>query len=216
MRSSRHSGLMTSRSRAPYWKFPATLIAIAMLGGCASPAAPGAQPPAEIAAHGEVVGQGTVLQQGDSAPQFCVGAVTASYPPLCSGPDVVGWDWTRIEGHETAGTVTWGAYVINGRWDGKRLTVTQPPMMLALYDPLPIIDPYLNESKQGKTSDSRLADIQKSLNESRALRPLSSSTENGYLFVDYLYDAGDIQKYLDNTYGKDVVIVRPTLRDVTP
>ena len=102
----------------------AVAASVLVLSGCATtapaapdrPDSPGSVPaPAgAIAAPGQVVGQGTVLQKDDEAPQFCLGAVAESYPPQCTGPEIVGWDWDAVDGEETASGVTWGAYAVTG------------------------------------------------------------------------------------------------------
>lgn len=213
---------------------PATLAAVAFLGACASPSAPTpaaaqssqsgakiiapeiyfAQPAEVFAAPGDVFGLGTVIQHGDSEPQFCLGPVRQSIPPQCSGPEIAGWDWATVDGHETSGTVTWGAYAMTGTWDGVRFTLKYAPAMLALFDPLPFVDPYLDSSNAGVTAEARLREIQTAMNDSTSFRPLASSIENGYLFVTFTYDDGRLQRYLDQAYGADVVIVRPALHDV--
>lgn len=68
----------------------------------------------------------TVLESPDHGPQLCQG-VEESYPPQCSGPDIVGWDWAGVEGEETANGTTWGTYQVTGTWDGTRLTLTDGP-----------------------------------------------------------------------------------------
>lgn len=68
----------------------------------------------------------TVLEKGAGGPRLCVGGIAASYPPQCSGPSVVGWDWAEAE-HTEASGVRWGGYVVVGRYDGARFTLTQPP-----------------------------------------------------------------------------------------
>jgi hypothetical protein len=57
--------------------------------------------------------------------------VMESYPPQCGsgGIEVVGWDWTGLEGRETEAGVTWGMYVVTGTYDGTRFTITQPPSL---------------------------------------------------------------------------------------
>src|SRR4051812_24259987 len=127
------------------------LAAAVLLTGCAAPAVtPGAGGDGSasdtsdvgvaIAAPGEVFGQGTVIQTGDAAPQLCLGAVAESYPPQCSGPEISGWDWETIDGEESSGDVTWGAYAVTGGWDGTTFSFTSG-VMLALYDPMPFVDP---------------------------------------------------------------------------
>jgi hypothetical protein len=67
------------------------------------------------------------VHDGFGPPQLCT-LVMASYPPQCGeGIEVVGWDWTGLDGHETAGIVRWGEYVVIGTYDGERFTVTEPP-----------------------------------------------------------------------------------------
>lgn len=195
---------------------PFAVLLVATLSACASPVAPGGAPPSGIAADGEVIGQGTVLQLADAAPQFCLGAIAESYPPQCSGPEVVGWDWEAIQGSELSGDVTWGSYAVQGTWDGTRFTVTAPPILLALYDPIRIDDPQRDPANAGTTSEQKLRTIQDELSagplRTNSLQPLMTWIENGYLFVTYIYDDGDIQRYLENKYGADVVLVRPALR----
>ncbi|MCY7325838.1 MAG: hypothetical protein LH605_06880, partial [Microbacteriaceae bacterium] len=43
---------------------------------------------------------------------------------------------------------------------------------------------------------------------------LGSYPSNGYLFVDVLYDDGQIQHFVDEAYGDDVVTVRSALREL--
>ena len=123
------------------------LLLTACVTGPGSGGAPGdsgsddvVAPDGVIAAPGQVIGKGTVIQTGDTAPQFCLGPVMESYPPQCSGPELAGWDWDAVEGDETAGDVTFGAYAIWGTWDGTVFTA-KDSVMLALYDPMPIVDP---------------------------------------------------------------------------
>jgi hypothetical protein len=206
---------------------PALLAALGgalLLAGCAGPAAtPGGAGDGTadtasdigvaIAAPGEVVGQGTVIQTGDAPPQFCLGPVMESYPPQCAGPELVGWDWDAVEGEESSGDVTFGAYAVWGGWDGERLTVTNS-IMLALYDPMPFVDPLLDPENAGDTAEDELLRIQTELMESAPFAVLTSYPQNGYLFADVLYDDGSIQAWADDKYLPDVVVIRSALRDV--
>jgi hypothetical protein len=203
--------------------FAAVLGGTLLLAGCAGaasgPGAAGGDPGepvgigATIAAPGEVVGQGTVLQTGDAAPQFCLGPVAESYPPQCSGPELVGWDWDAVDGDETSGETTFGAYAIWGGWNGERLTVTSS-IMLALYDPMPFVDPLLDEANAGDADPADLERIQTEITESAPFVVLSSAILNGYLFVDVIYDDGSMQAWADARYLPDTVAIRPALRDV--
>lgn len=71
----------------------------------------------------------TVLEKGDSGPMAC-SAVATSLPPQCSGPKIVGWDWATAPGkNDAASGVRWNDGVaLIGRWDGTKLTLTQPPI----------------------------------------------------------------------------------------
>jgi hypothetical protein len=71
----------------------------------------------------KVQGVGAVLQSAEHGPQLCLGGVMESYPPQCSGPELVGWNWAEMEGAESARGTTWGTYAVTGTWDDGRLTV---------------------------------------------------------------------------------------------
>lgn len=167
--------------------------------------------PAPAPAPGsEVLGQGTVIQKGDSPVQICLGPITMIYPPDCGGPEVVGWDWETVDGAETVDVTTWGTYAVQGTWDGERLTVTQPPIMLALYDPITTDDPYADPDNPGSTPDAELARVEREI----ATRDdvLGTYIDNGYVFVEVIHDDGGLQDALDADHGSDVAIVRPQLR----
>ena len=191
-----------------------------MLAACAEPAGDAGDPdglfgpPTAIAADGEVFGQGVVLQSDGEAASLCLGAVAESYPPQCSGPEVVNWDWASVDGAESASGVTWGSYAVQGTWDGERFTVTQPPIMLALYDPMVVPDPKRDPANAGTTSEAELLEIQEELHGLDGVEVLHSSPENGYLFVGIVYDDGQLQRYFDDLYGSDVVIVESALRPI--
>ena len=198
----------------------AAATSIALLAACAT--GPGGSPtptdtvelPAgAIAAPGQVVGQGTVIQTGDTPPQFCLGPVMESYPPQCSGPELLGWDWDAVEGEEAAGDVTFGAFAVWGTWDGSVFTATES-VMLALYDPMPFVDPLLDPENAGDTAEADLTRIQDELTETKPFPFLSAGQMNGYLFVDVIYDDGSIQEWVDHTYLPDTVAIRSALRDV--
>lgn len=200
-------------------------VAAVVLAACATPigddAGDGLQilpdpPPASIPAPGEVLGQGTVIQTGSDAAMLCLGAVAESYPPQCSGPEIDGWDWSTVEGTESSNGVTWGTYVVQGDWDGERFALTQPPVMLALYDPMPIEQPLLEPANAGTTDEARLLAIQSEVHSTDGVPVLSSSPNNGYLFLDVVYDDGQIQRYFDQLYGERVVVVQSALRPATP
>jgi hypothetical protein len=161
-----------------------------------------------------VQGQGTVIQVGDTVAQLCLGAIAESYPPQCTGPEIDGWDWDAVAGtFETSGDVTWGAYAVTGTWDGGRFGLTGA-ITLALYDPMPVVDPQLDPDNAGDTDPAELERIQSEIDDSAPFTVLTSSIENGYVFVGVTYDDGSIQAWADETFLPDAVAIRPALRDI--
>jgi hypothetical protein len=161
---------------------------------------------------GEVLGQGTVLDDGDGI-ELCLGPIMESYPPQCGGIPVIGWDWATVDGSETEGDVTWGAYAVTGTYDGVSFTVTQPPIMLALYDPMPLPDP--TGGVAGSTSDEELLQIQDEVSDPSDPNLLGSYPMDGYLFVETVWDDGHYQSLYDEQYGEGVVIVTTQLHAVS-
>ncbi len=170
--------------------------------GDAYPAAP----------SGEVVGQGTVMDVGGEA-ELCLGPVAESYPPQCSGIPLEGWSWDGVEGSETSDDVQWGAYAVQGTYDGEVFAVTAPPIMLALYDPMPFPDPTGGEAGEG--DEATLVALQDELPDRLGTQYLSSSIENGYLWIDVVWDDGTLQDAADAEFGEDAVVVRSALREVS-
>ena len=160
---------------------------------------------------GEVVGTGTVLDvAGDVA--LCLGPIAESYPPQCTGPEIVGWNWDAIDIKETANDVTWGTFAVFGTWDGATFAVTEDPVPLALYDPMMSDpDPRLDPENAGESSDAELRAIQEVVTTDLPVDVLFSFSENGYLFVTVYYDDGSIQEFFDTVYGPDVVAVQSAL-----
>jgi hypothetical protein len=113
----------------------AVVMTLLLLAGCAGrPGASDAQPlprpssgPINLMPDGY---QGrfriaaTVLENADHGPQLCT-AVEESLPPQCGGPDVAGWSWDGL-GKESVNGVTWGSYLLVGKFDGKTFTLTEP------------------------------------------------------------------------------------------
>lgn len=207
------SGMSTPRIRII--AAAASVVAFAALTACAS--LPGSAPaptsgvlPTAAPPAGQVTAAGTVIDDGDQA-QLCVFAVMESYPPQCSGVPLDGWNWDVADGSETSGTITWGGYAVSGTFDGERFTMTDPPIPLALYDPIAPEDPTRGED--GTTSDAELQRIQDELSD-RLGADMSVSTARGYVWVGVLWDDGTLQDALDGAYGGGVVIVTSALREV--
>lgn len=95
--------------------------------GTPSTAAPDAAPDAA-----ELIGVGTVLDDGDG-PELCLGGVMTSLPPQCGGPPVAGWDWGRVE-HEEAGATRWADVAVIGTWDGETFTLAREPVPALEHD----------------------------------------------------------------------------------
>jgi hypothetical protein len=70
-----------------------------------------------------------VLDEPDRDPAVCFGAVADSLPPQCQGIPIVGWDWSVVEGEETASNTTWGFFHVVGTYDGSTFDVQEagPP-----------------------------------------------------------------------------------------
>jgi hypothetical protein len=222
-----HTAVMRTRALLPIAGVVAGLLA---LSGCAGSAAPGAAStaaPGEFpgpAAVGEVLAQATVLQKNGEDPQLCLGGVAESYPPLCGGPPILGWDWATVEQSESASGVTWGSYAITGTWDASAFTVTQAPIPLSLYDPIAQIDRRRDPANAGPSDETALLALQEQLH-AADYNPAQSTDwseapilgdwpENGYLWVNVIYDDGSIQRFFDNQFGTDVVAVQSALQDV--
>jgi hypothetical protein len=188
-----------------------------LLVGCATAPAGSADSPAPLGSvwpappTSEVIVQGTVFEI-EGTLDLCLGAIMESYPPQCGGAKIpiTGWDWNAIEGWETASDVTWGAYAVQGTYDGETMEVTQPPIMLALYDPMMDADPTGDEPGNG--DEAELAALQEELPERLGDAYLSSYPENGWLWVDVVWDDGTWQDAADAEFGDDVVIIRSAMR----
>ena len=194
------------------------------LSGCATPAGPGAPtgaadapPGASLGSlwpgppEGEVIGQGTVMDVAGEV-ELCLGAIMESYPPQCSGIPVTNWSWDGVDGFENSDEVTWGSYAVQGTYDGDAFTVSQPPIMLALYDPMMLDDPTGGEPGAG--DEEALLEIQEELPAILGDAYLGSYPDNGWLRVDVVWDDGTWQDAADDDYGDDVVIINSALRPV--
>ena len=198
----------------------AAAASVLLLSGCAT--APGATAPTStpgptlaaatpVAPTGEVIGQGMVLDAGGET-RLCLGGVMESYPPQCLGIPLHGWSWDGLDGAESSADVTWGSYAVIGTFDGEEFTLTQTPVMLALFDPMMMPDP--TGGVPGKSTDAELATIAETVHDTLGQRALSSYPQDGYLWVDVVWDDGTIQDAADADFGDDVVIIRSALRAI--
>ncbi len=203
--------------RRPLGLVAAVAFVALLVSSCAS-AGPGSAPSSPtlgtvspVPPDGEVAATGTVLDAGGDV-QLCLGPVAESYPPQCSGIPLEGWTWDSVEGAESSGAATWGAYAVQGTYDGETISVTQPPIMLALYDPIRPDDP--TGGKPGSGDDATLAAIQEELPERLGTSYLGSAPEDGRLWVDVVWDDGSWQAAADAEYGNDTVVIRSALVEI--
>ncbi|QKJ19400.1 hypothetical protein [Microbacterium hominis] len=190
---------------------------------CATPgaSAPGSSPAADVPRtlgttdpnppEGAVIAQGTVLDAGGRI-QLCLGAVAESYPPQCAGIPLEGWEWAGLEGAETSGDTRWGAYAVQGDYDGETFTVTGPPIMLALYDPMMAEDPTAGVAGVG--DPAILAAAQDEVPDLLGDDFLSSAVADGWLWIDVVWDDGTWQRAADADFGAGAVVVRSALREL--
>lgn len=163
---------------------------------------------------GEVIGVGTVMDDAGNV-EFCLGPVAESYPPQCSGIALTGWDWDGVVHGERSDDKRWGAYAVTGTFDGEALTVTQPPIPLALYDPMAPVDP--TGGADGTTSEARLLAIQSTVADlfvDAGDAYLGSYPARGHLWASVVWDDGTLQQAADDDFGSGVVIVQSALTPV--
>jgi hypothetical protein len=196
----------------------ATALLAVVFSACASPHSAGSAPDSPSLGAvspglpaGTVTAQGLVLDDGDS-PMLCLGPVAESAPPQCTGIPLTGWSWSGVDGSEVMSGTRWGSYAVQGTYDGESFTITQPPVMLALFDPMPLADP--TEGKAGSGTDAELQKIQESLHDRLGAAYFASTPENGWLWVDVLWDDGTWQDAADGEFGAGKVIIRPALHEV--
>ena len=190
----------------------------------------GPMPTSVPAAPGGVRTRGVVTILDAGRPELCLGPVAESWPPQCSGPPVIGWDWKRQRlvlgqpggpqgdasgprDHERAGAVRWGQYFLTGRWDGTAFTVvTSVPA--ALYDAAPEqpagtppagSEPALGQNDLEPVSRELAGDLPGAL---------TSYVQEGRVVVDVVYDDGSLQEWADGEYGRGSVVVNSMLVDV--
>ncbi|MET3467491.1 hypothetical protein [Microbacterium sp. 1262] len=187
------------------------MCAIALTAGCASTPAAGPTSLDPAPPSGEVVAQGTVLDDGSGA-ELCLGAVAESAPPQCDGIPVKDWDWSSLSDATTMSGSTWGTYAVQGRFDGAALTVTAPAVPLALYDPMPLPDP--TGGVPGTADDATLRDVEQRVHDTLGDTVLASGAYDGRLWVTVVWDDGTLQDAADAEFGAGVVVVQSAMREV--
>ena len=121
-------------------------------GGSGGPsgASAGEMPTSVPPPTADVIGIGTVMDLGQGEdPQLCLGAIAESYPPQCSGIPITNWDWAPVKDtSESSGSVRWGSFAVTGAYDGETFEVTKEPMSSALYDPMPVDNPFVTTCEE--------------------------------------------------------------------
>lgn len=161
--------------------------------------APQVAPPSGVpAADGRVTGLGTVLDEGKGdGPQLCLGPIAMSYPPQCGGLPLQGWDWPAVEGFEKVGKVRFGTYAVTGTFDGTSFTLTEEPILGALYDPMPVVDPTEQFATRCPEPEGGWAALDPATSDDRALESLyaAAAALPGYAAI-----------WVDPTSGPDVPV----------
>lgn len=158
---------------------------------------------------GEVLGQGMVLDDG-SAATLCLGAVAESAPPQCSGIPLIGWSWEGLADATTTSGSTWGTYAVWGTYDGDAFTVTRTPVPLALFDAMPAPDP--TQGERGEATASDVDTVQTVAPDAIGDAYLGSYDQDGWVYVDVVWDDGTWQRAADQDFGAGKIIVRSALR----
>lgn len=152
----------------------------------------------------------TIIDKGDGeGPQVCLGPIAAIYPPICSGPPVLGWSWKRNPMHNQEGSTRWGSFLVTGTWDGQALTATEPAIPAALYDPA-FVEPTEPAKPTQPRTAAQLADV---ADEVEQLLPGVRGVYAGddHVHVDVYYDNGALQAWADETYGTNTVLISSEL-----
>ncbi len=161
--------------------------------------------------EGRVLGTGTVID-GTDGPTLCLGAVMDSSPPQCAGVPLDDWTWDGVDGSVSARDTRWGSYAVYGTFDGERLTVSDPPILLALFDPVAPEDP--TGGKTGITPEGELTRVQEDIAARLGPGAVFVVTDRGYVWLQVSWDDGTLQRAADAEYGDGVVIVESLLREV--
>jgi hypothetical protein len=195
-------------SSAPTTGPPASTTTTPPTPPAAAAIATGAEAQARLAAlpmpsaAGPVLAVGTVLDAG--TPMLCWQVLT-SLPPQCSGPAIIGWDWSAVP-HEEASGVRWADPVaLEVTYDAAAFTITptRPPLDRAS---LTLPD---REIPVGDLGPATIAALQTDLVTIDRADVMGNGGEQGTMVLEVVYDDGSMQAALDAIYGAGVVHVEP-------
>ena len=181
--------------------------------GSTDPADPAGPPALALPADVRTANLAMVMDTG-KGPEVCLGPIAESWPPQCSGPALLGWDWSahpeheeqgnEKQGNEKQGRIRWGSFAITGSWDGEALTATDA-IPAALYD---VMAP---EPSTPTDPDPAVpaAELQRIAEELPDLLPGVQGTyaAETHVLADVTYDDGSLQEWADATYGEGVVVL---------
>ncbi|MGV3564570.1 MAG: hypothetical protein ACO1ON_14945 [Nocardioides sp.] len=175
-------------------------------GGSSDPSAAG--PPAlTLPAQVRTANLAMVMDTG-KGPEVCLGPIAESWPPQCSGPALLDWDWSAQEMHERQGRTRWGSFAITGSWDGEALAATDA-IPAALYDVMaqepstpPDPDPPVPAGELRRIAEE-LPDLLPGVQGTYAAET--------HVLADVFYDDGSLQEWADATYGEGVVVLMAAL-----
>jgi hypothetical protein len=180
--------------------------------GSADPTGPAAPPDLALPAEVRTATLAMVMDTG-SGPEVCLGPIVESWPPQCSGPALLDWDWSEHEMHEKQGRIRWGSFAITGSWDGEALTASDA-IPAALYDVM-AQEPTTPADPDPAVSAAELERIAEELPD---LLPGVQGTyaDDTHVLADVTYDDGSLQEWADATYGEGVVVLVAALVPVEP
>ncbi|WP_104107868.1 hypothetical protein [Nocardioides sp. 616] len=152
---------------------------------------------------------GLVMDTG--RPELCLGPVAQSWPPQCRGLPLAGWRWSEHPEHEEQDGIRWGSFAVTGTWDGERFTV-QEAIPAARYD-VPDAEPTATSTPGTTVRPSLSPDELAAVAEESALLPgqRGAAVVEGQVLVDVVYDDGSLQEWVDQRWGRGVVVLLPLL-----
>lgn len=175
--------------------------------GSSEPPAASGPPALALPAEVRTATLAMVMDTG-KGPEVCLGPIAESWPPQCSGPALLGWDWAEHEMSERQGKVRWGSFAITGSWDGQALTASDA-IPAALYDVM------AQEPSTPADPDPAVpaAELQRIAEELLEVLPgvQGSYAADTHVLADVAYDDGSLQEWADATYGEGVVRLLPAM-----